>query len=58
MIMEDGHIANSCFALACDDEEVDDDAKSQTMNDADDQYFEEILVGDQLTLPKMAQEFS
>ena len=42
-----------CFlALACDDDHHDD-VKLQTMNDVDDHDFEEIVFGDELTLPKM-----
>ena len=53
MRKEEEKSANVFLALTCDDDEVDDDVNLQTMNDVDDHYFEEIVVGDELTLPKI-----
>ena len=53
MRKEEDNSANVFLALACDDDEVDDDVNLQTMNDVDDHEFEEIVVGDELTLPKL-----
>ena len=57
MRKEEEKSANVSLALACDDDEVDDDVNLQTMNDIDDHYFEEIVFGDELTLPRL-HEFS
>ena len=55
MRKEEEKSANVFVAFACDDDddEVDDDVNLQTMNDVDDHEFEEIVVGDELTLPKL-----
>ena len=42
-----------CFSHWHDDDVVDDDVNLQTMNDVDDHKFEEIIFGDELTLPKL-----
>ena len=36
-----------------EDDEVDDDVNLQTINDVDDHYSEEIVFGDELSLPKL-----
>ena len=48
-----GEECKCVLALACDDDEVDDGVNLQTMKDVDDHNVEEIVVGDELTLPKI-----
>ena len=68
MRKEEENSANVFLALACDDDEFDEDVGTGppfrtsklnedvnllTMNDVDDHHFEELVFGDELTLPQL-----
>ena len=53
MRKEEEKSANSCPALACDDDEFDGDVNRLTLNDVDDDEFEELVVGDEWSSPEL-----
>ena len=57
MRKEEEKSANSCSALACDDDEFDEDVNLPTLNDADDHNCEEFFFADELSLPELTIGF-